>query len=116
MNSSVVSVIIPCRNEERFIDACLASVMACDFPKDRLEVLVVDGMSDDATRTIVARHIAADGVIRLIDNPDRIAPTALNAGIRSARGDVIVRLDAHCLYPPNYLSSLVDWLDKSGAD
>jgi glycosyltransferase involved in cell wall biosynthesis len=115
-SSSVVSIIIPCRNEVRFIDACLDSVMASDFPKDRLEVLVVDGMSDDGTRAIVGRHAAADGVVRLLDNPDRIAPAALNVGIRSATGNVIVRLDAHCLYPQNYVSSLVEWLDKSGAD
>src|SRR6266540_6962590 len=114
-SSSVVSVIIPCRNEARFIDACLASVLASDFPKDRLEILVVDGMSDDGTRAIVARRVEDDRLIRLLDNPDRFAPAALNVGIRAARGNVIVRLDAHCLYPPNYLSSLVEWLDKSGA-
>jgi glycosyltransferase involved in cell wall biosynthesis len=111
-----VSVIIPCRNEEAFIDRCLTSVRSGDFPRDRMEVLVVDGMSDDRTREIVERRAAEDDGIALLDNPGRIAPTALNIGIRRAKGDIIVRVDAHALYGRDYISKLVDWLTRSGAD
>jgi len=109
-------VIIPCRNERAFIRGCLESVTGGDFPEDRLEVLVVDGMSDDGTREEVEKFAAAHRSVSLHDNPRRIAPTALNVGIRQARGAIIVRTDAHSRYPRNYIASLVEWLEKSGAD
>jgi glycosyltransferase involved in cell wall biosynthesis len=111
-----VSVIVPCRNEEGFIAACLESIRRSDYPKARLEILVVDGGSEDGTRGIVAEQSAVDPVIRLLDNPERTAPAAMNVGIAAARGDVVVRLDAHSRYPATYLSSVVEWLGKSGAD
>jgi len=111
-----VSVIIPCRNEERFIAMCLDSVAAADYPGDRFEVLVIDGRSEDRTREIVAQYAARYPFIRLLDNPNKITPTALNLGIRSARGDVIVRMDAHVEYPPLYIAQLVAALEETGAD
>ncbi len=116
MSLPFVSIVIPCRNEAAYIDRCLTSIETSDFPADRREVLVVDGMSDDQTRDIVRRHAAADPAVRLIDNPARITPTALNAGIRAAKGEIVVRIDAHAIYPPEYLSKLVRWLGTSGAD
>ena len=116
MTPPFISVVVPCRNEADFIGACLRSVTSGSFRKDRLEVLVVDGMSDDGTRAIVAEHAASDATIRLIDNPGRTAPVAMNVGIRAARGEIIVRIDAHCIYPSNYIAKLVEWLDSSGAD
>jgi len=111
-----VSVIVPCRNEERFIEKCLDSIATSDYPRERLEVLVVDGMSDDGTREIVARCAARNPAIRLVDNPKRITPSALNIGIRAARGDAIVRMDAHGTYPPDYISRSVAALEQTGAD
>lgn len=111
-----VSVIVPCRNEARWIASCLQSIIANDYPKDRLEVLVVDGMSDDGTRDAVEAEAARHPWIRMLDNPHRITPAALNVGIVAARGEVIVRMDAHNEYPPDYISSLVRWLEESGAD
>ena len=111
-----VSVVIPCRNEERFIGACLDSVEAQDYDRDRMEVLVVDGASDDRTRDIVDDYAPRSPHIRRLDNPRRIIPAALNLGIRAARGEVIVRMDAHNSYPTDYVSSLVSWLRQSGAD
>ena len=112
----LVSVIIPCRNERGWIDGCLESLLGSEYPRDRLEIIVADGMSDDGTREQVARYAAADPRIRLLDNPRRITPTALNLAIASARGDVIMRMDAHNTYPPSYVPALVDWLAQSGAD
>jgi len=112
----LVSVVVPCRNEGRWIRSCLESILANDYPRDRLEVLVVDGMSDDGTRAIVEEFARNYANVRLIDNPRRITPTALNAGIAAARGGVVVRMDAHVEYPANYISALVPQLETSGAD
>ncbi|HVE14422.1 MAG TPA: glycosyltransferase family 2 protein [Elusimicrobiota bacterium] len=111
-----VSVVVPCRNEARRIAACLDSLLANDYPKELMEILVADGMSEDSTRDIVRTFAARHPFLRLLDNPKKIAPTALNIAIREARGDVILRMDAHAQCPPNYISTLVEWLEKSGAD
>lgn len=111
-----VSIIVPCLNEARYVAACLDSILATTYPHDRLEVLIVDGMSQDGTRSIVAAYAQRQPLVRLIDNPSRITPTALNAGIRAARGDVIVRMDAHVVYPPDYIDLSLAALNETGAD
>src|SRR5438128_6330530 len=111
-----VSVVVPCRNEERYIAACLDSILASTYPAERLEVLVVDGRSEDRTREIVATYAARVPCLRLLDNPARIVPTALNTAIRAAAGEVILRMDAHVTYPPDYVPTLVAELRSSGAD
>lgn len=112
----LVSVVIPCRNERDFIEPCLASLLAAPYPADRLEILVIDGMSDDGTRGRLAAYAGSHPGVRVLDNPKRITPSALNIGIANARGDVIMRADAHTIYPSSYIPSLVRWLVKSGAD
>lgn len=114
--SPLVSVVVPCRNEARFIGGCLDSILANDYDAARVEVLVIDGASDDGTPDIVSQYAKRDGRVRLLHNPRRITPAALNVGIRAALGDVIVRMDAHNAYPPTYISSLIGWLRRSGAD
>ena len=109
-----VSVIVPCRNEERHLKACLDSIVATAYPHDRLEILVVDGGSQDGTRAIAESHNGA--TIRVLSNPAGTAPAALNIGIQQARGDIVARMDAHATYPPEYLPRLVEALDMTGAD
>jgi glycosyltransferase involved in cell wall biosynthesis len=111
-----VSIVVPCRNEAAYIGRVLDSILANEYPRDRLEVLVVDGMSDDGTRAVIADYAAREPVIQLLDNPKRITPCALNIGIARARGSIIMRMDAHAHYPPNYVADLVAWLEQSGAD
>jgi glycosyltransferase involved in cell wall biosynthesis len=111
-----VTVILPCRNEASHISACLDSILATVHPRERLEILVVDGMSDDGTREVVEQYVKVYPQVRMLDNPGRIVPTALNIGIRAATGDVIVRMDGHVVYPPEYISRLVDALLADGAD
>src|SRR5438105_15709375 len=111
-----VSVIVPCRDEERYIARCLDSIAATDYPRERLEVLVVDGLSEDRTRSIVADYGARYPFIRLLDNPGRIPPTAVNAGIRAARGEILVRMDAHGVYRANYIPELAAVVQHSEAD
>lgn len=112
---SLVSVILPCRNEAAYIGRALDTLIATEYPHDRLEVLVMDGRSDDGTREIVERYSERYPWIRLLDNPRSIVPTALNLGIQAARGDIIVRVDAHALYPPHYIPRLVAALETTGA-
>jgi cellulose synthase/poly-beta-1,6-N-acetylglucosamine synthase-like glycosyltransferase len=115
-NKPFVSIIIPCRNEEKFIGKCLDSIIAQDYLKDKLEVLVVDGMSDDGTRAIVEGYTDRYSFVKLVNNPKKITPSALNLGIRCAKGEVIVRMDAHAEYPQTYISTCIDYLDRTGAD
>jgi glycosyltransferase involved in cell wall biosynthesis len=111
-----VSIVMPIRNEFADIGTCLESVLTCDYPTERLELLAVDGMSDDGTRDVVASLAARDPRIRLLDNPERTTPHALNMGIADARGELIVRMDAHAIYPAEYIRRCVTGLLESGAD
>jgi len=105
----MLSVIIPIYNEEKYIGSCLDSVLNQDYPQDKLEVLLIDGMSTDKTRNIVHTYLEKYSFIHLLDNPMKIVPFAMNIGIRAAKGDLIMRLDGHALYPSNYLSEIVSW-------
>ena len=111
-----VSVIIPCRNEEKYIGKCLDNIIMGTFPTERLEILVVDGISNDGTRERVLSYAERYPFVRLIDNPMKITPAAMNAGIKSAGGDIIIRADAHAAYPSDYVSKLVSWMQRTGAD
>ncbi len=111
-----VTVILPVRNEERDLEACLQSVLAQDYPRELMEVLVADGRSEDGTRELVARQARADARVRLVDNPGRIVPTGLNAAIRESRGEVIVRVDGHTRIEPDYVALSVEALRRTGAD
>jgi glycosyltransferase involved in cell wall biosynthesis len=111
-----VSVVIPTRNEERHIASCLRSVLEGTYPHDRLEILVVDGKSDDRTLEIVSDFASHHRCVSLLENPARIVPNAMNIGIRASRGDLIVRVDAHALYGRDYLMQLITWMTRLGAD
>jgi len=102
-----VSVVIPCWNEAGFVADFLDSVLGGSYPADRMEILLVDGMSDDGTRDVVCAYAQRHPHLRLLDNPGRSKPVALNLGIRAARGDVIIRLDVHAVYPPDYIADCV---------
>lgn len=112
----MLSVICPVYNEAKYIEVCLQSILLQDYPKEDLEVLFVDGMSQDLTRQIIAEYSTRYHFIRLVDNPKRIVPIAMNIGIRASKGDVIMRLDAHAQYPVNYFSALVKALYELEAD
>ncbi|KGN98576.1 glycosyl transferase [Porphyromonas macacae] len=105
MNHPVISIIIPVYNEELFIENCLDSVLAQDYPMESLEVIVVNGNSSDKTKQII--HERYPKVI-VLENPDKIVPISMNIGIKQSKGEYIVRLDAHSLYPNNYLRKLIE--------
>ncbi|EEC53957.1 glycosyltransferase family 2 protein [Bacteroides eggerthii] len=107
MNKHFVSIICPVSNEEKYIERCVKSVIEQDYPKELMEILYVDGMSTDNTRSIILNYVQKYSFIKLLDNPNKIVSPALNIGINNSIGDVIVRLDGHCIYPSNYISRLV---------
>lgn len=107
-----VSVIIPCRNEENFIKPCLLSVINSDYPSDLLEILVCDGQSTDNTTQIVEGMSKNNPQLRLVDNPYIFTPHALNVGIKSSRGEIIVILGAHSELTPSYVSQCVATLNR----
>lgn len=112
----MLSVICPIYNEEKYIAKCIESVLLQDYPKDDLEILFVDGMSTDKTREIVSRYADKYPFIKLLDNPKKIVPYAMNAGIKAVKGDVVMRLDAHATYENNYFSALAAALKEYDAD
>ena len=112
----LVTVAIPCRDEEARIEACIRSVQAQDWPRDRLEILVADGMSMDATREILSRLAADDDRIRVVENQARVPAAGLNECIRRARGEYIVRVDPNADYEPDFVRRCVGALERTGAD
>ena len=109
-----VSVIIPSLDERFFIGACLDSILANDYP--HVEIFVIDGMSTDGTTDIIRGYVTRNRMIRLLENPRRITPVALNIGIRESRGDVVIRMDAHATYEKQYISKCVVALSRGDAD
>jgi len=111
-----VSVVMPVRNEEAYIEGSLSSVLAQDYPAERMEVIVADGQSTDRTREIIEELDRADSGgsrVRIVDNPRRIAPTALNIALREARGEIVVRVDGHCEIAPDYVRRCVEHLEAA---
>jgi succinoglycan biosynthesis protein ExoA len=113
--SGFVSVIMPVFNEERHIEATLRTILSQDYPADRFEVIVADGMSSDRTREMVRAFETRDARVRLVDNPGRIVSTGLNRALQEARGEVIVRMDGHSEYPEDYVRRVVELLHETGA-
>jgi cellulose synthase/poly-beta-1,6-N-acetylglucosamine synthase-like glycosyltransferase len=110
-----VTVIIPTYNERPHIVECLQSLIQSDYPADHFEVLVLDGGSDDGTRSVVLELARESDPIRLLDNPRRVAAAALNIGVHNARGDVIIILSAHSSVASDFLTQNVLYLSKTGA-
>jgi glycosyltransferase involved in cell wall biosynthesis len=117
-DSLYVSIIIPCRNEERFISQCLKSILQQDYPKEKIEVFIIDGMSEDRTREIIKNFQFPNPnfQLRLIDNPKKFTPFGLNIGIKEAKGEIIIRMDAHATYEKDYVSKCVKYLKEYNAD
>ena len=133
MYDPMITVIMPVRNEVYYIERSLGCVLAQDYPPELMEILVVDGRSDDGTREkvqeILGRLLSSQkGLpvksggeqrlpkIDLLDNPDRIVSTALNIGLQQARGDIIIRVDGHCVIAPDYVRKCLEVLKATGAD
>ncbi len=111
-----VSVIVPMRNEEDWIGRCVGSILAQDYPHGRMELIVVDGISDDRSPEILTGIAERDTRLRVLSNPARIVPSSLNLALAEACGDIIARIDAHTVLDPDFLSVGVELLSRTGAD
>ena len=115
-STPIVSVVIAMRNEENHIARCLQSVINQDYPGEQVEILVVDGMSTDSSRSIVSGFAGRYPNVRLLDNEKKIAPAAFNLGIRNAGGSIVAIIGAHCSLATDYLSNCVHYLSTREAD
>lgn len=111
-----VSVVLPVRNEEKYIAECIESVLRQDFSKEDIELILVDGNSEDKTVEIIGRFANKYSFIKLLKNPQRTVQHALNIGIKNAVGEYIIRMDAHSEYADDYISKCVEYLEKTGAE
>jgi len=107
---------VPIRNEEQHIVRCLASLVNQSYGEENYEIIVVDGMSCDHTRDLLAPFLREHRQVRMIDNPGKIVPIALNLGIRQAKGEIIIRVDGHASVDKDYLEKCAKMLDATGAD
>jgi GT2 family glycosyltransferase len=103
-------------NEGKSIAQCLDALVGQDYPADRLELLIVDGMSTDDSTTIVRSYMTRHSNLRLLQNPRRITPVAFNLGIRAARGDFIGIVSAHSILASDYVTQCVHYLESTGAE
>lgn len=111
-----VSVVVPCRNEIRHIRAFLDSVFRQELGEIEMEVLIADGMSVDGARSVLREFEGRFASLRVFDNPEQIVSSGLNRAIREARGEIIIRMDAHSVYPADYVRSCVEVLRETGAE
>lgn len=111
-----ISIIIPSRNEEKYIQKCLNSIIDQTYPKNKLELLVVDGISTDKTREVVREYSQKFPFINLFENPSKLTPFAMNIGIKNSKGDVIILVNAHSLLDKDFLKNSILCLNKTGAD
>ena len=112
-----VSVVVPVYNEEKYIQKCIDSLLRQDYPLNLMEWIFVDGMSTDCTCDLIGNYIKKyPGLIKLLKNPNRTVPYAMNIGIRISKGDYIIRLDAHADYDKDYISKCVCYLNSTDAD
>lgn len=106
-----ISIIIPCRNEEKYIESCLTSFIEIDYPKDLLEIIVVDGRSEDKTLEIVQKFQLRYPFIKVLDNPNLYAPSAFNIGILNATAEYVMIASAHSSFKKNYISEIFNALE-----
>jgi succinoglycan biosynthesis protein ExoA len=117
MSLPFLSIVIPVRNEEKHIAAALEQILGQEYPRDKLEILVIDGKSSDNTKEIVKNFANRYSFIRLLDNPKILSSSARNLGVREAKGDVVVYIDGHCQIPDRQLlKNIASCFEKSGAD
>jgi len=112
-----VSIIVPCRNERQHIEKFVENVLQQEpISEGNYELIVADGMSNDGTREILNDYVGRYPSLVMLDNPDQTTPHALNRAIKAARGDIIIRMDVHTEYAPDYIRQCVTTLFATGAD
>ena len=117
MNSMFITVVMPVRNEEEFIEKTISQLLTQDYPDDCFEIIVADGMSDDNTREIINRISQEHPQVKLFNNPGKLSSSGRNVGFKNGKGDVFLVVDGHCYIPSNKLFyNIAQNFEKSGAD
>ncbi len=114
----LVSIIVPCYNEEHTIRLLLEAIFQQNYPRQAMEVVIADGLSEDQTRAEITRFQQdhPDLKVTVLQNPKRIIPAGLNCAIGAASGDYIIRMDAHCIPLPDYVRRCVQALEENRGD
>ncbi len=112
MTTTNVSIICPIRNEVKYIAKCLDSIVHQDFPNEKMEILIIDGMSNDGTRKIIEEFMKKNKNIYLLDNPGQTVPFAMNIGIKRSKGKIIFRVDGHCFLENDFVRKCVELLQR----
>ena len=107
-----VSFVIPMLNERDAIERCLDSVLTQNYPRDKIEILVIDGMSEDGSRELVKSMAQKIEQIKLFDNPRKRTPISLNIGARNAQGDIVVILGAHTKIHPDFVKHNIRYINE----
>ncbi|MBI5218486.1 MAG: glycosyltransferase family 2 protein [Bacteroidia bacterium] len=115
-NKPLVSVIIPFRNEEKYIAGCIESLMNNGYPKEKLELLLIDGLSTDKSAGIIKSYTEKYSFIKYIINQKRVFPAAVNIGYNNSKGDIIMIVGAHAMYNTGYISKNVQNVYLYNAD
>lgn len=111
-----VSVIVPCRNEIDAIDSFLRSALTQTGLDCEYEVIIADGGSDDGTRELLNEWAHRSPQLRIVDNPEKFVSSGLNRAIHAAEGDIVVRMDVHTEYAPDYLAECLRVMSSTGAE
>lgn len=113
----IVSVVMPVYNEEKYIEKCIDSLLLQDYPQGKMEWIFVDGCSRDRTVELIQKYQSLyPALIKILNNPNKIVPNAMNIGIAASGGRYIVRLDAHADYAKNYISKCIYYLENTDAE
>lgn len=116
MQPTLVSLVVPCRNEENHLSALFESLDAQKVQGGTVEIIFLDGMSTDRTPAMLAEYARTRPNVTVLENRDKIVPHAMNLGIRAAVGKLIVRIDAHAEYAPDYVAKCLEFSNSTGAE
>jgi glycosyltransferase involved in cell wall biosynthesis len=116
MSALKVSIVIPTKNEAKYLPRVIDSLLSQDYPQEDMEILIIDGRSTDHTRDTIEQYRRKAPSIRLIDNPQIYTVFAFNAGIKNATGNIIFFVGAHTEYSPNYVSTVVKYIKEDKAE
>jgi glycosyltransferase involved in cell wall biosynthesis len=112
----IISIIIPCFNEEKFLPKCLDSLLDQTYEKNKIEILIVDGMSNDGTFDIIEKYTQKYVCIKKLDNKNRFTPYAMNIGIQNSIGEFVIKADAHTIYDKNYIKNCIRYIKEYEVD
>lgn len=111
-----ISILIPVRNEIRHLQRCLRAIETQNYPSDFIEILIADGMSEDGSFEYLQKWAEEGQNRHVFQNPGKIVPTGLNILIPKSKGDIVIRVDGHCVIAADYVANCIRHLEESGVD